>query len=82
MHFKNGTPAHCGDGAISRKGDGNIIAGTIHSLNGKAETCNAVLAVPIAGGHEQIAVTLGDCYSAADAWAVMEERQSERALNP
>jgi len=75
MHFKNGTPAKTGDSIITKRWNGQIIAGTIHALNAGASTCNATLATPIVGGVQQESVTLGECYSAEDAFAAMEAKQ-------
>lgn len=75
MHYKNGTPAQTGDAVIIKDYNGRIQAGVIHSLNAKATTCNGTVAVPVPGGVIQFCDTVGNMYSAADAFAALEAKQ-------
>jgi hypothetical protein len=72
MHYKNGREAKVGDPAIAKNYDGSVVAGTLHSLNPGAKTCNAQLAYPIPGGCSNICVTLGEIYHAGEAFEAME----------
>ena len=71
MHYANGTPAKSGDAVIVKRYNGEVAAGTIHTLNEHAAICNGIIAIPVPGGIIQESVTVGDCYSAADAYAAM-----------
>lgn len=70
MHYINGREAKTGDPVIVKQlYGGKIYAGTIHSLNAGAETCNGQVAVAIPGGVAQYSVTLGkEVLHAEDCW--------------
>lgn len=72
MHYKNGTEAKNGDAVILKRWNGDIGAGTLHSVNAGSTTCNGTVATPVPGGMLQEGVTIGEIYSAADAFAAME----------
>ena len=63
---------------IIRRYNGEVAAGTIHSLNPHSTCCNAVVAIPIPGGIVQDSVAVGDCYSADEAYAAMAEKQAAK----
>lgn len=67
MHYKNGRPAFSGDPVIG-KGYNGPFAGTIHTLNPGATSCNAQVAVPVPGGFRTECVTIGDLHHAEDAF--------------
>ena len=71
MHFKNGTEAHESDPAIYKDYAGNVRAGVLHSITPASTTCNGMLTYPVPGGVNQLSVTIGDGYSAADAFAAI-----------
>lgn len=77
MHYKNGTPARNGDAVVMRRYNGEIISGVLHSLQPAATSCNGIVASVIPGGAQQDSVTVGEIYSAADAWAAMEKQKVE-----
>ena len=74
MHYKNGNEAREGDPAICRpdKDRSYTLAGKLHTLKPGLISCNAQLAVPIVGGVNNMCVTVGDCYHAADAYEAMD----------
>jgi hypothetical protein len=75
MHYKNGTPAKTGDAVIGKNYDGQIVAGTIHTLLTNTTTCNGTLVFPIPGGCQSACVTLGEIFSADDAFAEMSREK-------
>jgi hypothetical protein len=73
MHYKNGREAKEGDSAIANNGQ-KIIAGTLHSLQSNATSCNAQLAYPVPGCVNNASVTVGECVHAEDAFNAMQKK--------
>lgn len=74
MHYKNGTPAKDGDAVITKDWNGKVVAGTLHSTNAQSTTCNGQVAVAVPGGVLQGCFTVGEMFSAAEAFAAMEAK--------
>jgi hypothetical protein len=74
MHYGNGRKAVEGDAVVAHDGNGKVFAGTLHSIQPAATSCNARVATPVPGGVDQNYVTLSNCYHANDAWNCMKER--------
>jgi len=79
MHYKNGTEAKDGDAVIAKDYTGTVRAGTLHGLQAKNTTCNGTVAFPMPGGCQQHSVTIGEIYSAADAFAALEAKSNPPA---
>ena len=71
MHYQNGKEAKENDHVIFKDYDG-VKAGTLNKLNALATSCNGLATFAVIGGVEGRAVTIGDCYLAADAFAAIE----------
>jgi hypothetical protein len=80
MHYKNGREAREGDFVIHRDGE-KVIAGRIHSLQPKAQTCNGLIAMTVQGSVSQQYVTVGDCLHAEDAWSCYDACMSDPDLS-
>jgi hypothetical protein len=68
MHYKNGREARENDPVILEGYQGKFVAGTIHSLNANATSCNGQVAYAVPGGVNHTCVTVGDCLHAEDAF--------------
>lgn len=71
MHYKNGRKANNGDSVVGKSYNGHY-AGTLHSTNPGATSCNGQVAVPVPGGHRTECVTIGDIFHAEDAFKAAE----------
>lgn len=71
MHYKNGREAKENDPVVAKQ-YGKAIAGTLHSLNAAATSCNAMVATAVVGGMFQTCVSVGDCVHAEDAWEAVQ----------
>lgn len=80
MHYKNGREAQEGDFVIHKDGD-KVIAGRIHSLQPKANTCNGLIAVPVLGGTNQQYVTVGDCILADDVLSAIDRLDADLSVD-
>jgi hypothetical protein len=79
MHYLNGRKAVEGDPVIYRHQWCNIsYAGVIHSFNARAETCNALMAVPQFGGCQNLSVTIRECIHAEDAFQAAKDSLPRR----
>jgi hypothetical protein len=73
MHYKNGAPVKEFDRVIFRGGYPETIrTGTIFNLNEGADACNGTVATVTPGGTHDLCVTVGQCYSAEEAYAAMD----------
>ena len=82
MHYKNGTEAKDGDAVILKNSHGKIDAGTLHSLNAGCTTCNGQVAIAVPGGFKNEYVTIGEIYSAADAFQAMTPMEGVGPASP
>jgi hypothetical protein len=71
MHYRNGRAAFNGDPVIGKSYNG-VFAGTLHSVNPGATSCNGQVAVPVPGGFRTECVTIGELYHAECAFRIAE----------
>ena len=67
MHYKNHREAHEGDPVVGLN-YAKVVAGTLHTINASASSCNGRIAVTVPGGVEQLYCNIGDIFHAEDAF--------------